>query len=274
MSLPQEGFGKRAHAGRRKATAMAAVVIVAVVGWSFLVLSWDGGEKRATVAPEDTRAERSAVQGSTSEPSRREDRRGKGAVPDEAAYAATPEDPQEHLAGGAQMPVEAPASLPPRPRDDHPEGAGNASGSHDPLGAGAFADDLAEIDQERVRFTAAKFVSTAYGYSGKDTNRYNRVVGENVVWPDFFSTAGGEEISRYAGRVKQTGTRSAAKLTRFEVEDVESESVTGHAYFETGESYGSNGELTGELHPYRQDLTLQRSGATWKVRAAGRVEEV
>jgi hypothetical protein len=136
-------------------------------------------------------------------------------------------------------------------------------------------DDRAETEGERVRFAAAEFVSAAYGYSGEDSDEYNQGVGRTVVWPAFYDSVGAAEVTRYAEQVENAGTRSAAKLTRFEVEETTPENATGYAYFETGEGYDPRtGDLTGARVAYRQRMTLSRIGATWKVESAGEVEEV
>jgi hypothetical protein len=252
VSLPQGGFGGRERSGRRRAVAVAAAVLVLAAGWGYLVVSW-GEEERATATPEQT---------SSSEDARRQAR----AVPDEPAYATTPEE---------QTPSEARAEAPPPEAHGHPEGAAHEPGSYDPLGTGASPGDLSEIDRERIRFAASEFVSAAYGYSGEDPDEYNQGVGETVVWPAFYSSAGAGEISRYARQVEETGTRSAARLTRFEVEKTAPGSAAGYAYFETGEGHDPRtGKLTGERLAYRQEMTLSRSGASWKVKAVGKVEEV
>lgn len=252
MSLPQGGFGGRERPGRRRAVVVAAAVLALAAGWGYLVVSW-GEEGSATAASERTS-------------SGEETRRQAQAVPDEPAYATTPEE---------QTPSEARSEARTSETHEHPEGAAHEPGSYDPLGTGASPDDLSEIDWERVRFAAAEFISAAYGYSGEDPDEYNQGVGETVVWPAFYSSAGAGQVSRYAEQVEKTGTRSAARLTRFEVEETAPGSVTGYAYFETGEGHDPRtGKLTGERLAYRQEMTLARSGASWKVRSIGEVEEV
>lgn len=252
MSLPQGGFGGRERPGRRRAIVVAAAVLALAAGWGYLVVSW-GEEGSATATPERT---------SSGEEARRQAQ----AVPGEPAYATTP---------GQQTPSEARAGASTPEIRGHPEGAAHEPGFYDPLGTGASPGDLPEIERERVRFAAAEFVSAAYGYSGEDPDEYNQGVGETVVWPAFYSSAGAGEISRYAEQVEKTGTRSAARLTRFEVEETAPGNVTGYAYFETGEGRDPRtGKLTGEKVAYRQQMTLARSGASWKVKSVGEVEEV
>ena len=195
-------------------------------------------------------------------------------VPDEAAYAAAPQEPQAPSEGGEETTPEVPATAASQPRDRSKEAAPE-SGSPEPSATGAPVDDHAETEGERVRFAAAEFVSAAYGYSGEDPDAYNQGVGRTVVWPAFFDSTGAAEVTRYAEQVKNAGTRSAAKLTRFEAEETTPENATGYAYFETGEGYDARtGGLTGARIAYRQRMTLSRIGETWKVEAAGEVKEI
>jgi hypothetical protein len=271
--LPQGGFGGSARPGRRRVFVIGVIVLFLVVGWSYGVLSYGRGEGAgdAAVVPNGNRV---PGQASSADTAREEPQ----AVPEDNAHAAAPGDQRESLEGTAKTPAEASpgapqASLGPAPHD-HPEGAAGEPGSYDPLGTGASAGDLAPIDRERVRFAAARFVSAAYGYSGRDDDAYNQGVGATVVWPVFYESPGAAEIERYAAQVGESGTRSAALLTRFEVRKTTPGTAEGYAYFETGAGYGRDGELTGEKVAYRQRMTLARSGAVWKVRATEKIEEV
>lgn len=255
MSLPHGGFGGRERPGARRTVVVAAAVLLSVIGWGYLVVSW-GGDERATGAPEDTRAIEQTTQPEAAgeEPQ---------AVPDEAAYAAAPEERRSPSGGQEDTTPEVPS------------GSDSEAGSADPSGADVPLEDQAETDVERVRFAAAEFASAAYGYSGEDPDAYNQGVGRTVVWPAFFQSAGAAEVTRYAEQVEGAGTRSAARLTRFEAEETTPENATGYAYFETGEGYEARtGELTGPRVAYRQRMTLSRIGETWKVESAGEVEEV
>ncbi len=253
--LPQGGFGGRERTGGRRALIAGAIALVLLLAWSYAVLSYGGAEADASKDPAGPEGGQTTGQPSSPEgaPS------GSQAIPEEPAYATTPEEPP---------PAGAPAP------HDHPEGAANEPGSYDPLGTGASAGDLAPIDRERLRFAAARFVSAAYGYSGRDEDAYNQGVGETVVWPVFYESPGAAEIERYAAQVEETGTKSAALLTRFDVQKTTPDTAAGYAYFETGAGYGGGGELTGERLAYRQQMTLQRSGAAWKVKATGKIEEM
>jgi hypothetical protein len=249
---------------------VGGVVFLVIMVWSYAVLSYGGDEAGAN---KDGSADgRPAGQaGRASSPAA--DDGGPEAVPDDNASAGgSPSDGQAPggASPGAEPPAPSPSSAEPH---DHPEGATNEPGSYDPLGTGASAGDLAKVDEERVRFAAARFVSAAYGYSGDDEDAYNQAVGQTVAWPVFYDSEGSEEIKRYAKQVEESGTKSAALLTRFEVLESSPDRVEGYAYFETGSGYGPNGELTGKKLGYRQHMTLRRTGATWKVEATEKIEE-
>jgi hypothetical protein len=245
---------------------VAAAVLLSVIGWGYLVVSWGGDEERATAAPEGARAVEQTKPPATQEETQ--------AVPDEAAYAATPKEQRAPSSGEKETTPEVPAGVAPEPRGRSEEPAPEP-GSPEPLGTGVPVEARAETEGERVRFAAAEFVSAAYGYSGEDPDAYNQGVGRTVVWPAFFDSAGAAEVTRYAEQVENSGTRSAARLTRFEAEETAPGNATGYAYFETGEGYDPRtGDLTGERIAYRQWMTLSRIGETWKVESAGEVEEV
>lgn len=158
-------------------------------------------------------------------------------------------------------------------RSDPPEGgATDEPGGYDPLGLAGESGGLTETDRGRVRLGAARFVAAAYGYSGRDRDAYLSAVNETVILPAFYSSEGAEEVERYSEEVEREGARSAAKLARFEVRSVTDEVVEGRAYFETGDAYDDHGDLEGERRAYRQELTLERRGAIFRVKAAGEVE--
>lgn len=260
MSLPRGGFGGSERLGRRGIAVAAVALLVLVIGWGYLVISWGGDDERATVAAESTRV---AEQMSPPEITRDESQ----PILDEPTYATTSEEQRGPSTGGEERPAEVTAgATSPRSHSSAEEAADEPDAS---------SDNPEEIEGERIRFAAAEFVSAAYGYSGEDPDEYNQGVGRTVVWPAFYSSAGGAEIARYAEQVESTGTEGAAKLTGFEAEKATPDNATGYAYFETGEGHDSRtGELTGRTVPYRQEMTLSRVGETWKVEATGEVEEV
>lgn len=265
-TLPQGGFGEHRGGWRRKPLIVGGVAIVLILVWTYAVLSYSGGDEASKKAsPADSGAATARTTPS--------------ALPDEPAYAGgdTTAD-QLSTDGESDQPGRASEGAEADPRQesqvqDHPGGATNEPDSYDPLGTGASAGDLAPVDGKRIRFTAARFVSAAYGYSGKDKDAYNQGVGATVVWPDFFDSEGSSEITRYAAQVGDTGTSSAALLTRFEKLESSADSVKGYAYFETGSGYTTSGALQGKKEAYRQKMTLSRSGAVWKVLAVNDIEE-
>jgi hypothetical protein len=235
---------------------------VAVLAWGWAVLAWDGGEEgrepgaRAAGPGETTLSSSGATVG---EPAGATEA---AAIPDEPAYETTPQGERAGLPEG-----DSGAS-------GHDHGAEGEPGVYDPLGAGAQPDDLTQTDRERVRYAAERFVVAAYGYTGSDGAEYLAGVSGASLSPDLSLSEGGPEIARYQRQVEETGTRSAARLERFDVTDTRPGEVVGRAYFETGRSYRDDGGLEGEVLAYRQEMTLIRTGETWKVGAIGEVEEL
>lgn len=270
--MPQGGtFGERRPGGRRRTLIIAGVVLGLFVVWSYIILS-SGGEDPA----------RSGDSGGRPEPA--PETTGGAVVPSEPAYA---EDTSAGYntggadAGSSKATDESttPSSpSEPSPEDhkhstEHPEGAGDAGSTYDPLGTGAGEGDLAPTDEKRLSFAAGRFITAAYGYSGNDREAYNRGVQYAVVLPGFFDSDGSAEIKRYGSQVAEHGTKSAAVLTRFEPQDVSAERAVGYAYFKTGDAYADDGGLAGQQRAYRQKMILARNGVVWKVTAVDQIEE-
>jgi hypothetical protein len=167
-------------------------------------------------------------------------------------------------------------------------GAANEPASYDPLGISEQDIPLTPADEERVRAAAAQFVTAAYGYTGEageeGEREYLAGISDHALTPEFYASPGAREVERYAGLVRESGTRSAAKLERFEIEEVVPEErvedgytqqrVTGYAYFRTADEYNRYGEIEGEERSYRQRLTLERYRTVFKVYSAEEIEEV
>lgn len=275
MSLPQGGFERRERSGGRRASVWCAVALALLGVWIWSVLSWGGGESGETGggAAQGEAADRFGRGGGQSLAT------GASSIPDEPAYAEAGGSGE-----GALESLDEPAQGEPVPHPEagdhdhhHPEaveGAAGEPGSYDPLGTGTSTGDLAPTDEARVSYAAERFVMASYGYTGSDGAEYLAGVAETSLSPDLSLSEGGPEISRYAEQVGESGTKSAAKLTRFEFEEASPDSVVGRAYFETGEGYNPDGELEGEKIAYRQRMTLSRIGEVWKVRATEEIEEM
>jgi hypothetical protein len=276
--LPQGGFRQRKQTGRRRVLLACGALFVLLIVWSYAVLSYDGGDDAPDrSAPSGSRAAPS--DGGAGEAAGNVPGSGREAVPDDAAYAedGAGDQPDGDAAGGAG-PEEDPAAGETGATEPSRAGVGDGSSEPegyrpDPLGTGASASDLAPVDEQRVRFAVARFVTAAYGYSGDDEHAYNQEVGSTVAWPVFYESPGSREIKRYAARVGESGTESAALLTRFELTKSGGTTASGYAYFETGEGYGPDGGLTGRKLSYRQKMTLARSGGAWIVKHTDEIEE-
>ena len=266
MGLSQGGFAEGGRTGRRRALIVGAIVVVLLVAWTYAVMSYGGGA-RGGAGDARSEAHREAAQAATPKAGQ------SASAPTGRQGAGSQTGGALPVSEGASTPASSPASTPAAPSGERGQAAGGAD-LYDPLGAGASPGDLTEVDRERARFAAAQFISAAYGYTGNDEDAYNQGVGDTVVWPAFYQTEGSKEIERYASQVEKTGTRSAAKLTWLNLRQTSPYSASGYAYFDTGEGYGTGGDLTGERRAYRQHMILQRTGATWSVKATGPIQEV
>ncbi len=266
MGLPQGGFSERGRSGRRRAAIVGAIVVFFLLAWAYAVVSYGGGARQGGDGGGHQAVAQKAGQSAPAPV---------GGAPSRASGAPAP---SEGTSARASTPAESPASTAASTPAAAPSGGGGqtagGSGSYDPLGTGASPGDLTELDRERARFAAARFITAAYGYSGRDKNAYNQGVGDTVVWPAFYQSEGSKEIGRYASQVERTGAKSAAKLTRLDFRQTSPHGASGYAYFETGEGYAAGGDLTGERRAYRQHMTLRRTGATWSVKATGPVQEM
>ncbi|MDX5895181.1 hypothetical protein [Rubrobacter radiotolerans] len=250
MSLPNGGFERRDRPGKRRVVVWLAVGTVLVIGWVGIVLGWN------TKPSQDATVQNQRTDIST--------------VPEGPAFAqgtgiTEPETPAE--------PAEPVEGVPVENLESREGGADNEPGVYDPIGTGALAGDLSRTDEERVRYAAEKFVMAAYGYTGSDEAEYLAGVAAVSLSPDLSLSPGGAEISLYARQVEESGTKSAAILTDFELKNTSQETVNGTVIFETGEAYSPGGDLVGERLYYRQEMTLTRMGESWKVRAAEVVQE-
>jgi hypothetical protein len=261
MSLPQGGFAERGRTGWRRVLVIGAIVFLALIAWTYAVLTY-GGDETDGSANEAAQDSSPGAGQSASAPS------GGQGVGSETSDADSTIDLASVSAGA---PASSSASTRAAPSGEE-QGAGGSS--YDPLGTGARPGDLTKVDEERARFAAAQFITAAYGYTGDDKDAYNQGVGDTVVWPDFYQTEGSKEIERYAAQVEKTGTKSAAKLTRLDLQQTSPYSASGYAYFETAEGYSAGGEIMGQRRAYRQHMTLRRTDATWSVKVTGPIQEI
>jgi len=259
VSLPQGGFGGQEGTGRRR-VIVPAVALVAVLAWGWAVLAWGGGEEGRDPGARAAGPEPLTVPAGGETVGEPAGAAEAATVPEEPAYETTSQGER--------------VELPERDSGATGHGAEGEPGVYDPLGTGAQPDDLTRTDRERVRYAAERFVVAAYGYTGSDGAEYLAGVSGASLSPDLSLSEGGPEIARYQRQVEETGTRSAARLERFDVTDTRPGEVVGRAYFQTGRSYRDDAGLEGEILAYRQKMTLLRTGETWKVGAVGEVEEL
>jgi hypothetical protein len=163
-----------------------------------------------------------------------------------------------------------------------PGGARGEPGGYDPLGKGTDSPVLAETQIQRAELAAANYVTAVYGYSGSETDEYQRKVGDTVVFPGFFSSPGAENVRDIQQRIAKSpgGVTSGATLKDFEIEEQTEKQIKGVAYFEVGDSLGFDKSdtdgvsLQGKVTRYAQPLNLELYGPQWRVTAAGQRQEV
>lgn len=250
MSLPNGGFERRDSLGKRRVIVWLVAGAVLVVGWVGIVLGWNTNPSQNATA-QNQRTDISTV-------------------PEEPAFAQDSDATEPDTSNESDEPVDG---VPVEDLESREGGAENEPGVYDPLGTGASAGDLSQTDEARVRYAIEKFVMAAYGYTGSDEAEYLAGVAAVSLSPDLSLSPGGAEISRYARQVEESGTKSAAILTDFDLKNTARETVSGTTIFETGEAYGPGGNLDGERLYYRQEMTLIRMGESWKVRVAEAVQE-
>lgn len=143
---------------------------------------------------------------------------------------------------------------------------------------GASEPDYAELNatqEQRVRGTVSAYIVSAYGYTGSDVTIYARGIEQNVVLPEFYDSAGGEQVKERVQQVREGEVENAAVLERFEIEQRGSEEVVGTAYYAVGDSYDEAGtEVEGGGTSYREQITLVPQDSVYKVRQSSGPEEV
>ncbi|CAN5690530.1 hypothetical protein BH20ACT11_BH20ACT11_05450 [soil metagenome] len=157
-------------------------------------------------------------------------------------------------------------------RDSTPVNA-NQPGSYDPLGRGAESDGLTGTEEERARFAASNFVTYAYGYTGDDIAEYHEGLFDTMLEGEFQKSPGRADIQAVEDDIRDGGTKKAAVLDEFDIQELGQDEIKGVAYFTVGESYDGGG-VSGNTTSYAQPLNLQKSTTGWTVVAADKLREV
>lgn len=270
MSYHRGGINRGDGADRKKILVVGGIIMGVILIWILFVLSFGGGTGPGQ------EAQGAAGDGAAQQGEQQDNPQQGGEGP-----AGNGNDGPVRQGGGGEpesLEAEDPERAQREKYDQTPDGGvTDEPAGHDPLGIEPEEGQLAARDQGRAELAAGNFITAAYGYTGDDRNEYNQKVGQTVVWPDFYDSEGSSEIQDYASQVEDSGTESAARLDRFEVETNEGEygeeTLTGYAYFATADAYGRYGDIQGNRMEYRQELTLVRTDATFKVKAVQPIEE-
>lgn len=144
------------------------------------------------------------------------------------------------------------------------EGAAHEPGGHDPLGTGAEPDDLTETDKGRVEAASRNFVTSAYGYTGRDDEEYRTQLNRFIFPWSFYESEGARYVQEYRQRIRTGGTQSTATLQRFELGEASQKAVKGVAYFTVEDPSGTR--------RISQELELEPFDPVWRVKAAGQIK--
>lgn len=143
--------------------------------------------------------------------------------------------------------------------------SGGEQQSMDPLGKNPEPGDLTETQARRVKDTADRFITAAYGYTGNSREDYEQGIEQAALPHGLYRSPGGERIQEYAKAVGEDGITSAAVMDRFEITGTSTGRVEGVAYFEVGKTYNRYAELKGDTTAFEQKLTLAPMQGSYRV---------
>ena len=144
------------------------------------------------------------------------------------------------------------------------EGATNEPAGHDPLGTGAQPGDLTETDKGRVEAAVRNFVTSAYGYTGRDDSEYGTQLNRFIFPWSFYESPGARYVNEYRQRIRTGGTKSTATLERFELGETTQKNAKGVAYFRVEDASGTR--------QMSQQLELEPFEPVWRVKTAGEIK--
>lgn len=144
------------------------------------------------------------------------------------------------------------------------EGAAHEPAGHDPLGTGAEPGDLTETDEGRIEAAARNFVTSAYGYTGREDEEYRTNLNRFIFPWSFFESPGAKYINEYRQRIRTGGTKSTATLERFELGEKTQKTVKRVAHFRVEDASGTR--------RLSQELELEPFEPVWRVKAGGEIK--
>lgn len=285
---------------KRNALIIAAIAVIALVAWIGAALALgtgssgeggSGGEQAQ--APETTAGEQTAPETTERDDGPQQEGEQQQAVSegeDAGPPPTHPDVPSEPSPPGDWQQGEAPEGGEPPVANNLDSGSsssGSSSGNSsdggnsgdagsgegeeygfDPLGKNPKPGDLTETQSQRVKDTADRFITAAYGYTGNSTEDYEAGIEQAALTHGLYRSPGGERIQEYAKAAGEEGITSAAVMDRFEITSTSTGRVEGVAYFEVGSSYNRYAELTGDTTAFEQKLTLAPMQGSYRVIAA------
>ncbi len=225
-------------------------MLVAVAG--ALIVAWMLGI--ALLGGNEETAARDAPQGGTSTPT----------TAPEPTTTVEPAAPPQNAPPVQGEPVSRPQGEAGHEEGTTPEeGAAHEPAGHDPLGTGAKPDDLTETDKGRIEAAARNFVTSAYGYTGRDDSEYGTQLNRFIFPWSFYESPGARYVEEYRQRIRTGGTESTATLQRFELGEGSQKAAKGVAYFAVEDPSGTRS--------ISQELELEPFDPVWRIKAAGEI---
>ncbi len=243
--MARDRFGRRRPArGSRAFGMLVAVAGALLVAWVLGIALLGGNEETAA---------QDAPTGGQSTPT---------TAPEPTTVEPTA--PQQNAPPVQGEPVSRPQGETGREGTTPEEGAAHEPAGHDPLGTGADPDDLTETDKGRVEAAARNFVTSAYGYTGRDDSEYRTQLNRFIFPWSFYESPGARYVKEYRQRIRTGGTESTATLERFELAEGSQKAVKGVAYFRVEDSSGTR--------QASQELELEPFDPVWRVKSAGEIK--
>ncbi|MDP9474528.1 MAG: hypothetical protein M3R38_02310 [Actinomycetota bacterium] len=243
--MARDRFGRQRPAGGSRALGMLVAVAGALLVAWVLGIALLGG--REETAAQDAPQGDASTTTMTPEPT-----------------TAEPAAPQQDAPLVQGEPVSRPEGEAGREAMTPEEGAAHEPAGHDPLGTGAEPDDLTETDKGRVEAAARNFVTSAYGYTGRDDSEYGTQLNRFIFPWSFYESPGARYVQEYRQRIRTGGTESTATLERFELAEGSQKAVKGVAYFRVEDSSGTR--------QASQELELEPFDPVWRVKSAGEMK--
>ena len=246
--MARDRFGRERRTNGRRTLGMAILVVGAVLVAWVLGIALLSGSSDTTVAQSPS--------GGTPT--------GETSIAEAPEAAAPPPAARKNAPPVQAEPVSRSGEGRADERTTPEEGAAHEPAGHDPLGTGADPDDLTQTDKGRVEAAARNFVTSAYGYTGREDSEYTTNLNRFIFPWSFYESPGAKYVNEYRQRIRTGGTESTATLERFELGKKSQKTVKGVAYFRVEDALGTR--------RMSQELELEPFEPVWRVKEAGEMK--